>query len=549
MATDTLRTKPAMAGVTTSSRSTWHIVRAVLAPIASLKLTVLLLFLAIGIVLIGTLAQTEKNIWQVIHDYFRMDLSSPSSAMRTAFAWVEYKTLFPASFFPQLRGKIPEGGFFYPNGWLIGFMMFLNLTTAHLIRFRIQAKGPRLVYGLVVSILGGCLVALLIAAGSMQTADRVRLFVEWPSLRILWLLIQCTLVSVVLFAGLSMLFRKRAGIVLIHSGIGLLMLGELVVGVAAIESQMRVVEGDTVNYVEDTRDLELAVIDASDAQEDDVLAIPQSRLRRGQVIRDELLPFDIKLVKFFPNSNLQPIKPNEENLATDGIGLNWKAVDQRAGTGTDMGGTVDLPAAYVTIINKQNQEIIGTYLVSLLQSYQDLAEKVQVGDVTYDVYLRFKRIYKPYSMHLIDVRFDPYMGTQTAKSYSSELRLVDPERNVDRTVKIWMNNPLRFAGETFYQSSYNEDPATGKQSTGLQVVTNTGWRIPYVSCMMVVVGLFAQFGQVFIRFIRRRQTGNLRDQVVDAELAPAKPARRGRKTRYPGRTSRDRLNETVCTLG
>ena len=39
-------------------------------------------------------------------------------------------------------------------------------------------------------------------------------------------------------------------------------------------------------------------------------------------------------------------------------------------------------------------------------------------------------------------------------------------------MKIWMNNPLRFAGETFYQSSYFVD--RGREGTVLQVVTNTG---------------------------------------------------------------------------
>ena len=56
-----------------------------------------------------------------------------------------------------------------------------------------------------------------------------------------------------------------------------------------------------------------------------------------------------------------------------------------------------------------------------------------------------------------------------------------------------MNNPLRFAGETFYQSNYGRDARTGIEYTGLQVVTNTGWRIPYVSCMMMAVGMLAQF--------------------------------------------------------
>ena len=68
-----------------------------------------------------------------------------------------------------------------------------------------------------------------------------------------------------------------------------------------------------------------------------------------------------------------------------------------------------------------------------------------------------------------------------------------------------MNNPLRFAGETFYQSSYIPDPYTGEESTSLSVVTNGGWMIPYVSCMIVATGMLAHFLFILIRFINRQQ--------------------------------------------
>ncbi|MEZ5951367.1 MAG: cytochrome c biogenesis protein ResB [Planctomycetaceae bacterium] len=59
------------------------------------------------------------------------------------------------------------------------------------------------------------------------------------------------------------------------------------------------------------------------------------------------------------------------------------------------------------------------------------------------------------------------MGTNTPMNYSSEIRLVDETRKEDRRVKIWMNNPLRYAGETFYQSGY--------QKVGNKEVTTPRW--------------------------------------------------------------------------
>jgi ABC-type transport system involved in cytochrome c biogenesis permease subunit len=80
----------------------------------------------------------------------------------------------------------------------------------------------------------------------------------------------------------------------------------------------------------------------------------------------------------------------------------------------------------------------------------------------------------------------------------------DPALTVDRDdVRIWMNNPLRFNGETFYQSNVGADPITREETTGLQVVTNSGWMIPYVSCMIVAVGMLFQFSVTLMRFLNR----------------------------------------------
>jgi hypothetical protein len=152
-----------------------------------------------------------------------------------------------------------------------------------------------------------------------------------------------------------------------------------------------------------------------------------------------------------------------------------------------------------------------------------------VDDKTYELELRFKRLYKPYAVTLKDIQKQDYLGTDTPRDYSSFVHLRDPSRNVDREVRICMNNPLRYAGETFYQSGYHRDmetftdPATGLQrpvlvtdpetgqrqpkyveTTTLQVVANTGWMIPYVSCMIVFTGMLAHFSLILVRFLNRR---------------------------------------------
>lgn len=115
--------------------------------------------------------------------------------------------------------------------------------------------------------------------------------------------------------------------------------------------------------------------------------------------------------------------------------------------------------------------------------------------------MRGKRRYLPFSLHLVRFRFDRFVGTSTARNYSSDVRLVDPERNEDRELRISMNAPLRHRGETFYQSSF--DSATEK-ATVLQVVRNPVWTTPYWACALVSVGMLVQFGIHMSRFRKRR---------------------------------------------
>ena len=65
-----------------------------------------------------------------------------------------------------------------------------------------------------------------------------------------------------------------------------------------------------------------------------------------------------------------------------------------------------------------------------------------------------------------------------------------------------MNNPLRYAGETYYQSGFDPD----NRGTILQVVHNPSWLTPYLSCVLVGVGLLVQFATHLLGFAFKRRT-------------------------------------------
>jgi hypothetical protein len=257
-------------------------------------------------------------------------------------------------------------------------------------------------------------------------------------------------------------------------------------------------QGETVNFVQRAHELELTFTRSDDPAGLDVVAVPMALVHKGGAIRTDALPFDIEVIRYMTNSTLSA-KPaaGETNPSTAGFGLRTAVTEQPEVAGVSTKQEMDAPSAYVTFRRKTNGEPIGTYLISLLLRPQ----QVEVDGTNYALEVRNRRDYKPYSLTLVEFRFDRYIGTEVAKNYSSRVRLRDPERGEDREIVIRMNEPLRYRGETFYQADFDKKTET---QTVLQVVRNPGWLLPYISCVLVTLGMMAHFGISLIGFLVRR---------------------------------------------
>ncbi|NBV42684.1 hypothetical protein EBR96_07955 [bacterium] len=140
---------------------------------------------------------------------------------------------------------------------------------------------------------------------------------------------------------------------------------------------------------------------------------------------------------------------------------------------------------------------LGVYLVS---NGLGAPQGVEIDGVTYQLQIRPVRHYFPYYIQLIEFVQEYYPDTNVPKNYASKVRVIDPHQSAPRDVTIYMNNPLRYDGNAHYQASFGED---GK-STVLQVVSNPGWQVPYVACVMISIGLIWHFGLSLSRFLKRR---------------------------------------------
>ncbi|RME94210.1 MAG: ResB protein required for cytochrome C biosynthesis [Verrucomicrobia bacterium] len=289
--------------------------------------------------------------------------------------------------------------------------------------------------------------------------------------------------------------RGRWGLLLVHAGLLMLLLGQFVTDLLQVESTMRLKEGQRLNYSQSSRKFELALIDLSDPDKDRVVAIPESVLQRQQVIRVPETPFTLRVLAYWPNS--RPVQGGSDGRApevTQGQGRQFRFQPAPRTTRTDRR---DIPTAYVEVLVEG--EPIGTWCAS---GWYEAPDRLSHGGREYALWMRPARYYKPYYLKLIDFSHDRYLGTNIPKNFSSLVRIQNPQTGEDREVLIYMNHPLRYGGETYYQSGYDENDPT---VTILQVVRNPGWLTPYVACLIVGIGMCMQFAGHLRRLFSRKQ--------------------------------------------
>ena len=464
----------------------------------SLRLTVTLLSLSMILVFCGTLAQVDKGIWTVMDQYFR-----------TWIAWIDLSIFFN-KFNPLNAFSIP-----FPGGFLIGALLSMNLLVVHAKTFKIFVTGKRLYVGLSLLIVGLILTYGVIVGWGTNTVATTESDAFW---RVFFRLGRGTLSAVILFIACIYLYRKRAGMVLLHAGILLLLIGEFFTALFAVESTMTIREGQTVNFLDRSQKYELAFIEYSNPNFDRVTVIPKDFLKINKINEFDELPFNIKLNSFMANSSQPQSINNITNFdqlkyhSYKGIGSEYYISNTREVSGAS--GERNAPAVDVELFDKKSGNSLGRYILSLwcypnfVNQIWDMPNLISYNGKNYRVYLRNQREFSlspsgnEFSIKLLNFVHEKYQGTQTPKDFSSRIRLINSGDKIDRELKIWMNNPLRYAKKTFYQSGYLPED----KGTVLQVVRNDSWMIPYLSCMIVFVGMGAQF---FWSMQRSKKKGNL----------------------------------------
>ncbi len=306
------------------------------------------------------------------------------------------------------------------------------------------------------------------------------------------------------------LSKHKIGILLTHFGLILLFVGQFATDLFSHESAMRLTEGESKNFSEAFRSTELALVDTSDANSDRVYAVSDSLLEKKKTIQSDKLPVTVNVKNYWPNATLFRTPAIATNIPKGTILPKDLGV-----TGGDLDGYCVLPQAPVTDTEHRNipaalvefaegDKPLGTYLVT---AALDANQPLSVNGKSYEVSLRFEREYYPFSLTLLKATHEQYKGTDIPKNFASRVRIENPEKHEARETVIYMNNPLRYAGLTFFQFQMEaaEMHQAGQASSTFQVVRNPSWLTPYLACILVALGLIIQFMTHLFKFATKRR--------------------------------------------
>ncbi|MBO94202.1 MAG: hypothetical protein CMI32_04800 [Opitutales bacterium] len=313
---------------------------------------------------------------------------------------------------------------------------------------------------------------------------------------------------------------KKGGIQCVHLGIILLLLGQLFTQLFQVESKMFINKGEQSNFISRFHEAELAFVNVSDPEKDEVVAIPQTLLEKGGEVRHPDLPFSTHIRGYGANCDFSfkqgkndavqgvaasvnrgagadlsiELEDMEEDMNPDSNNFAWVVVELKTGK-TSLG-------TWLSIAHPNGQNDFWKQGEGLLEPlvFQEFRHNGQLWGLE----MRQKREYLPYSIELKELANEYYQGTDIPRNFESDVRIHQKESigQEGRPALVYMNHPLRHEGKTFYQYQMGQVD----DYTVFQVIENPGWLTPYAACLLVFIGLLWQFGYHLTRFLGRKRS-------------------------------------------
>ena len=267
----------------------------------------------------------------------------------------------------------------------------------------------------------------------------------------------------------------------VHMGALILLIGAAITGLFSKEGNMVIIENEKSNYMHSFYYKEFTVLNLNEYTDSiEVINFNEKLLKKNQILSYKNLPFKIKVIDYFVNSKMINRSDNTLSpLRSDAIQFELKEKFPE----TEMNENI---SGIIYEITSNDNDVNGYYIYQLEQQRPEI---ITINNMDYALLLRPERTYLPFEIELSNFQKMMHPGTNIAKSFSSEIFLIENE--TQRRVLIEMNAPLRHKGYTFYQASFAE-LNDGREATVLAVVQNSGRLFPYISSIIMCIGVLLQ---------------------------------------------------------
>ncbi len=278
--------------------------------------------------------------------------------------------------------------------------------------------------------------------------------------------------------------KHQAGIIITHLGVLVLLIGGIVTAVTQKEGFVMIGEGGTVSSVSDYYDRVLS-IEKNDAP---YATLDFSKINEGGDLKDAAhLPFSAMIT--LKCDNCQPVMQEDvpKNARGFATKVTLKKVPAEKTPEANLSGVI-------MSIEDISAEQDGLYVA--VEEIPRFPTVTYHGD-EYRFFMGRRQTPLPFSVTLDQFERTMHPGTDMARGFSSRLLVSDGD--VEWPYTIRMNEPLRYKGYTFYQSSFTIRP--DGEYTILSVVQNKGRVIPYVASVLIFIGIALH---LFLRLTKAR---------------------------------------------